>query len=144
MVGWCSVGVVVPGHTPHCISVRFCGCGWLADLHNARRCSVWYCSGARLRVRVSILSLSPLSCCFLILPQLNSHITTIPRPLGSTQGTMFRNDHSQQDFLLTQVHRIPVGIIKSMTGIEVTLNVLAEFIGGIWVQGNAVSSIGLH
>lgn len=27
-----------------------------------------------------------------------------------------------------------------MTGIEVTLNVLAEFIGGIWVQGNAVSS----
>lgn len=29
-----------------------------------------------------------------------------------------------------------------MTGIEVTLNVLAEFIGGIWVQGNAVSSIG--
>lgn len=26
-----------------------------------------------------------------------------------------------------------------MTGIEVTLNVLAEFIGGIWVQGNAVS-----
>lgn len=29
-----------------------------------------------------------------------------------------------------------------MTGIEVTLNVLAEFIGGIWVQGNAVSFIG--
>lgn len=28
-----------------------------------------------------------------------------------------------------------------MTGIEVTLNVLAEFIGGIWVQGNAVGSI---
>lgn len=27
-----------------------------------------------------------------------------------------------------------------MTGIEVTLNVLAEFIGGIWVQGNAVGS----
>lgn len=29
-----------------------------------------------------------------------------------------------------------------MTGIEVTLNVLAEFIGGIWVQGNAVSFLG--
>ena len=29
-----------------------------------------------------------------------------------------------------------------MTGIEVTLNVLAEFIGGIWVQGNAVCFIG--
>ncbi|KAM0815560.1 putative OPT oligopeptide transporter protein-domain-containing protein [Seiridium cardinale] len=34
---------------------------------------------------------------------------------------------------------IPVGIIKAMTGIEVTLNVLAEFIGGSWVQGNALA-----
>lgn len=34
---------------------------------------------------------------------------------------------------------IPVGIIKSMTGVEVTLNVIAEFIGGSWVAGNAVS-----
>lgn len=33
---------------------------------------------------------------------------------------------------------IPVGIIKAMTGIEVTLNVLAEFIGGSFVQGNAI------
>ncbi|ORY63916.1 OPT oligopeptide transporter protein-domain-containing protein [Pseudomassariella vexata] len=33
---------------------------------------------------------------------------------------------------------IPIGIIKAMTGIEVTLNVLAEFIGGSWVQGNAL------
>ncbi|CAJ2510592.1 Uu.00g062170.m01.CDS01 [Anthostomella pinea] len=34
---------------------------------------------------------------------------------------------------------IPVGIIKAMTGVEVTLNVLAEFIGGSWVEGNALA-----
>jgi OPT family small oligopeptide transporter len=34
---------------------------------------------------------------------------------------------------------IPVGIIKAMTGIEVTLNVLAEFIGGSFVEGNALA-----
>ncbi|EHK46924.1 uncharacterized protein TrAtP1_010472 [Trichoderma atroviride] len=34
---------------------------------------------------------------------------------------------------------IPVGIIKAMTGIEVTLNVLAEFIGGSFVDGNALA-----
>jgi hypothetical protein len=34
---------------------------------------------------------------------------------------------------------IPVGIIKAITGIEVTLNVLAEFIGGSWVAGNALA-----
>lgn len=39
---------------------------------------------------------------------------------------------------LAVIFVIPVGIIKAMTGIEVTLNVLAEFIGGMWVQGNAV------
>lgn len=39
---------------------------------------------------------------------------------------------------LSMIFVIPVGIIKAMTGIEVTLNVLAEFIGGMWVQGNAV------
>lgn len=39
---------------------------------------------------------------------------------------------------LALVFVVPVGIIKAMTGIEVTLNVLAEFIGGVWVQGNAV------
>jgi OPT family small oligopeptide transporter len=40
---------------------------------------------------------------------------------------------------LAVVFVIPVGIIKAMTGIEVTLNVLAEFIGGMWVAGNAVA-----
>ncbi|KAI1497904.1 OPT oligopeptide transporter protein-domain-containing protein [Biscogniauxia marginata] len=34
---------------------------------------------------------------------------------------------------------IPIGIVKAMTGVEVTLNVLAEFIGGSWVQGNALA-----
>ncbi|KPM35146.1 Sexual differentiation process protein isp4 [Neonectria ditissima] len=40
---------------------------------------------------------------------------------------------------LCLVFVIPVGIIKAMTGIEVTLNVLAEFIGGSWVEGNALA-----
>ncbi|KAI0008767.1 OPT-domain-containing protein [Xylariaceae sp. FL0662B] len=34
---------------------------------------------------------------------------------------------------------IPIGMIKAMTGVEVTLNVLAEFIGGSWVAGNALA-----
>lgn len=34
---------------------------------------------------------------------------------------------------------VPVGIIYAMTGVEVTLNVLAEFIGGSWVEGNALA-----
>lgn len=34
---------------------------------------------------------------------------------------------------------VPIGIIKAITGIEVTLNVLAEFIGGSWVAGNALA-----
>jgi hypothetical protein len=32
---------------------------------------------------------------------------------------------------------IPVGIIRSITGLEVTMNVLAEFIGGSWVAGKS-------
>lgn len=34
---------------------------------------------------------------------------------------------------------IPIGIVAAMTGIEVTLNVLAEFIGGMIVEGNALA-----
>ncbi|KAL5592696.1 hypothetical protein BROUX41_005716 [Berkeleyomyces rouxiae] len=34
---------------------------------------------------------------------------------------------------------VPIGIIAAMTGVEVTLNVLAEFIGGALVEGNAVA-----
>lgn len=34
---------------------------------------------------------------------------------------------------------IPIGIVSAMTGMEVTLNVLAEFIGGMWVEGNALA-----
>jgi OPT family small oligopeptide transporter len=40
---------------------------------------------------------------------------------------------------LCLVFVIPVGIIKAMTGIEVTLNVLAEFVGGSFVEGNALA-----
>lgn len=40
---------------------------------------------------------------------------------------------------LCAIFVIPVGIIKAMTGIEVTLNVLAEFIGGSFAEGNALS-----
>ncbi|KAH6659271.1 OPT oligopeptide transporter [Truncatella angustata] len=41
--------------------------------------------------------------------------------------------------LLALIFVLPVGIIKAMTGIEVTLNVLAEFIGGMFAQGNALA-----
>ncbi|KAK3496216.1 OPT oligopeptide transporter protein-domain-containing protein [Neurospora crassa] len=41
--------------------------------------------------------------------------------------------------ILCFIFVIPVGIVKAMTGMEVTLNVLAEFIGGSWVQGNALA-----
>ncbi|KAK3317272.1 OPT oligopeptide transporter protein-domain-containing protein [Cercophora scortea] len=41
--------------------------------------------------------------------------------------------------VLCLIFVIPVGIVKAMTGVEVTLNVLAEFIGGAWVEGNALA-----
>jgi OPT family small oligopeptide transporter len=41
--------------------------------------------------------------------------------------------------LLAIIFVVPVGIIKAMTGIEVTLNVLAEFLGGMIVEGNALA-----
>ncbi|KAK0630472.1 OPT oligopeptide transporter protein-domain-containing protein [Bombardia bombarda] len=41
--------------------------------------------------------------------------------------------------VLCVVFVIPIGIVKAMTGIEVTLNVIAEFIGGSWVEGNALA-----
>ncbi|KIY49349.1 OPT superfamily oligopeptide transporter [Fistulina hepatica ATCC 64428] len=34
---------------------------------------------------------------------------------------------------------IPVGIIMSVTNVEITLNVLAELFGGLWFQGDALS-----
>ncbi|KAH7050077.1 OPT oligopeptide transporter [Macrophomina phaseolina] len=34
---------------------------------------------------------------------------------------------------------VPVGLIYAITGLEVTLNVFAEFIGGAWVAGNALA-----
>ncbi|KAH7327313.1 OPT oligopeptide transporter protein-domain-containing protein [Rhexocercosporidium sp. MPI-PUGE-AT-0058] len=40
---------------------------------------------------------------------------------------------------LCLVFVIPIGLITAMTGIEVTPNVLAEFIGGTWVARNALA-----
>ena len=34
---------------------------------------------------------------------------------------------------------VPIGVIKAMTGVEVTLSILAEFIGGSLVPGNALA-----
>jgi len=39
---------------------------------------------------------------------------------------------------LCLVFVVPVGIVKAITGFEITLNVLAEFIGGAWNAGNAL------
>ncbi|KAF7560582.1 hypothetical protein G7046_g3574 [Stylonectria norvegica] len=41
--------------------------------------------------------------------------------------------------VLCLIFVIPVGIVMAMTGVEVSLNVLAEFIGGSWVEGNALA-----
>ncbi|KAF4120900.1 OPT oligopeptide transporter protein [Geosmithia morbida] len=41
--------------------------------------------------------------------------------------------------LLAFIFVIPIGIVKAMTGIEVTTNVFAEFIGGLIVEGNALA-----
>jgi len=41
--------------------------------------------------------------------------------------------------ILCAVAVVPIGIITSITGLQVTLNVLAEFIGGAWVAGNALA-----
>jgi len=41
--------------------------------------------------------------------------------------------------LMCLIFVVPIGIIKAITGIEITLNVLAEFIGGSWVNSNALA-----
>lgn len=41
--------------------------------------------------------------------------------------------------ILCLIFVVPTGIIYAMTGIEVSLNVLAEFIGGSFVEGNALA-----
>ncbi|KAJ7106268.1 OPT-domain-containing protein [Mycena epipterygia] len=40
---------------------------------------------------------------------------------------------------LALIFAIPIGIIASITNVEVTLNVLAEMLGGLWFKGNAVA-----
>ncbi|RDA90398.1 hypothetical protein CP533_1049 [Ophiocordyceps camponoti-saundersi (nom. inval.)] len=41
--------------------------------------------------------------------------------------------------LLCLIFILPIGLTASMTGLEIALNVLAEFIGGIFVEGNALA-----
>ncbi|KAM5382769.1 hypothetical protein ACJZ2D_002352 [Fusarium nematophilum] len=41
--------------------------------------------------------------------------------------------------ILTLIFVVPIGIVAATTGVEVSLNVLAEFIGGSWVEGNALA-----
>ncbi|EIN12782.1 OPT-domain-containing protein [Punctularia strigosozonata HHB-11173 SS5] len=40
---------------------------------------------------------------------------------------------------LALIFCIPIGIITSVTNVQVTLNVLAEFLGGLWFPGNAAA-----
>ncbi|KAH9917382.1 OPT-domain-containing protein [Epithele typhae] len=40
---------------------------------------------------------------------------------------------------LALIFMIPAGIILAVTNVEVTLNVIAEFIGGLWFPGNATA-----
>ncbi|KAJ7465786.1 OPT-domain-containing protein [Mycena galericulata] len=41
--------------------------------------------------------------------------------------------------LLAAIFVVPIGIIYSITNVQVTLNVLAELFGGLWFPGNAVA-----
>lgn len=54
-------------------------------------------------------------------------------PTYTTIGVVFYG------VILCLIFVVPIGIIYAMTGVEVTLNVLAEFIGGSWVEGNALA-----
>ncbi|CAK7275017.1 hypothetical protein SEPCBS119000_006468 [Sporothrix epigloea] len=51
----------------------------------------------------------------------------------TTPGTVFYG------ILLCLIFMIPIGIVSAVTGVEVTLNVLAEFIGGAVSGGNALA-----
>ncbi|KAI6779433.1 uncharacterized protein J7T54_005247 [Emericellopsis cladophorae] len=54
-------------------------------------------------------------------------------PTNTSVGTVFFG------IALALIFVVPIGIIYAMTGVEVSLNVLAEFIGGSWVEGNALA-----
>lgn len=41
--------------------------------------------------------------------------------------------------VLCAIFVVPIGIVTAITGIEVTLNVLAEFIGGSFAGGNSLA-----
>lgn len=40
---------------------------------------------------------------------------------------------------LAVIFCVPIGIIQSITNIQITLNVLAELLGGLWFTGNATA-----
>ncbi|KAJ4152764.1 hypothetical protein LMH87_009284 [Akanthomyces muscarius] len=54
-------------------------------------------------------------------------------PTNASPGAIFFG------IALTLIFIIPTGIIYAVTGVQVSLNVLAEFIGGSWVEGNALA-----
>lgn len=54
-------------------------------------------------------------------------------PTNTTIGTVFFG------IAISLIFVVPIGIIYAMTGVEVSLNVLSEFIGGTWVEGNAIA-----
>ncbi|KAK5998914.1 Oligopeptide transporter 2 [Cladobotryum mycophilum] len=53
-------------------------------------------------------------------------------PTYTTVGVVFYG------VILCFIFVVPTGIIYAVTGCEVSLNVLAEFIGGTWAEGNAL------
>jgi OPT family small oligopeptide transporter len=54
-------------------------------------------------------------------------------PTHTTPGVVFYG------LFLALIFCIPIGIIKSITNVEITLNVLAELFGGLWFAGDALS-----
>ncbi len=54
-------------------------------------------------------------------------------PTYTTPGVVFYG------IAMCLVFIVPIGVIKAMTGVEVTLAILAEFIGGSLIPGNALA-----
>jgi OPT family oligopeptide transporter len=62
-----------------------------------------------------------------------SVIAILNYPTHTTVGALFMG------LALAFVFAVPIGIITAVTNMEVTLNVLAEFIGGVLFPGNALA-----
>jgi len=54
-------------------------------------------------------------------------------PTFTSPGVVFSG------LILCIIFIVPIGVIKAMTGVEVNLSILAEFIGGSLVPGNALA-----